>query len=105
MDFILDKAEVSDENYIEDSDCSEDESLLEDFIESDNKCEIDLATFYRTFDNARSFQNQQKNANEEINREEERFFGEDGQPEMFSPENINDVEFHDFADYKKGSAI
>ena len=39
--------------------------------------------------------------NQEIDRNEDLCFGQDGQPEMFVPENIEHVEFHDFSDYKR----
>lgn len=95
MDFIIDEAEVSDEFYSENSDCPEDESLLDDFIKRDNKCEdeIDSATFYKHFENTRKFQNQQKKTVEEIDRNEGLYFGKGGQPEMFAPENIKDINF------------
>ena len=95
MDFIIDEAEVSDEFYSENSDCPEDESLLDDFIKPDNKCEdeIDSATFYKHFENTRKFQNQQKKTVEEIDRNEGLYFGEGSQPEMFAPENIKDINF------------
>ena len=48
-----------------------------------------------------NFQNQQKIVEEEIDRNEDLYFGQDGKPEMFLPENIEHVEFHDFSDYKK----
>ena len=74
---------------------------MDDFIVPDNKCddEIDSARFYRNFENIRSFQNQQKNTIKQIDRNKNLYFGEDGQPEMFSPENADDIEFHDFTDY------
>ena len=49
MDFIIDKADVSEMS--ENSDCSDNESLLEDFIVRDNAAENDSATFYRNIDN------------------------------------------------------
>ena len=33
--------------------------------------------------------------------ESEPYYGEDGQPEMYDPEVIENVEFHYFSDYKK----
>ena len=46
MDFG--EAEVSNEIYSENSDCSGAESLLDDFL--DKNCENNSATFYRHFD-------------------------------------------------------
>ena len=104
MDFIIDEAEVSDEIYSENSDCLDNESLLDDFIVPDKNCRNDSVTFYRNVNNSQKFHNQQKETSEELDRNENLYFGEDGQPEMFAPENINDVEFHDFSDYKKKAA-
>ena len=61
MDFIIDEAEVSDEFYSENSECPEDESLLDDFIKPDNKCEdeIDSATFYKTLENFKTSRKKQ----------------------------------------------
>ena len=101
MDFIIDEAEVSDEIYSGNS--SDTESLLgDDFI--DKNCETNSVTFYRNFDNCQKFHNQQKDPSQEVDRDENLYFGENGQPEMFAPENINGVEFHDFPDYKKKAA-
>lgn len=102
MDFIIDEAEVSDEIYSKESDCSDNECLLDDFIEPDNAREdIDSATFYRNFENRLSFQNQQKNISKEIDKNEQLFYGADDQPNMFAPEDFVHIEFHDFKDYKK----
>ena len=51
MDFIIDESEVFDEFYSKNSDCTEDESLLDNFIKPGNKCEdeIDSATFDKNF--------------------------------------------------------
>ena len=102
MDFIIDEAEVSDEIYSKESDCSDNECLLDDFIEPDNAREdIDSATFYRNFENRLSFQNQQKNISKEIDKNEQLFYGADDQPEMFAPEDFEHIELYDFKDYKK----
>ena len=101
MEFIIHEAEVSDEIYSENSDCSEAESVFDDFIKQDCNEEIDSATFYRNFENSQRFQNQQKNIAEEIDKDEELYYGEDGQPEMFAPEDSKHIEFHSFNNYKK----
>lgn len=101
MDFIIHEAEVSDEIYSENSDCSEDESVFDDFIKQDCNEEIDSATLYRNFENRQRFQNQQKNIAEEIDKDEKLYYGEDGQPEMFAPEDSEHIEFHSFNNYKK----
>ena len=98
MDFIIDEAEVSDEIYSEKSNCSDNEGLLDDFVVSDQNCQNDPATFYRKCQN---FHNRQRNVEQEVDKNEDLSFGQDGQPEMFMPENIDHVEFHDFPDYKK----
>ena len=99
MDFIIDEAEVSDKIYSENSDhYTDNDGLLDDFIVPDQNCKNDSATFYRKCQN---FNNQQKNAEQEIYKIEDLYFGEDGQPEMFAPETSDCVEFHDFSDYKK----
>ena len=94
MEFIIDEAEVSDEIYSESSDCSDNEGLLDDFIVPDQNCQNDSVSFYRKCQN---FQNEQKNVDQEVYRCEEPYFGQDGQPEMFAPEIIDRVEFHDFS--------
>lgn len=91
MDFIIDKAEISDDFYRGNSDCSDEESLLDDFIESENDDgdEEDL-TFYRRFENRerfKSFQNQSKNLVDEFIRSERDYYGNDNQPEMFVSES------------------
>ena len=102
MDFIIDEAEVSDEIYSKESDCSDNECLLDDFIKPDNAREdIDSATFYRNFENRLSFQNQQKNISKEIDKNEQLFYGTDDQPEMFAPEDFEHIELYNFKDYKK----
>ena len=105
MDFIIDKAEISDDFYSGNSDCSDEESLLDDFIESENDDgdEEDL-TFYRRFENRerfKSFQNQSKNLVDEFIRSERDYYGNDNQPEMFVSENREQIEFHSFKDYKQ----
>ena len=98
MDFIIEEAEVSDEIYCKKSDCSDNEGLLDnDFVVSDQNCHNDSSTFYIKYEN---FRNQQKNPQQEIVKNDFDF-GEDGQPEMFSTEVIDDVEFHNFQDYKR----
>ena len=99
MGFIIDQADVSEMS--ENSDCSDNENL-EDFVARDNVAENDSDTFHRNFDN-QNFHNQIKTDDEEI-RDENLYFGEDGQPEMFARQNIDDVEFHDFSNYKKKAA-
>ena len=106
MDFIIDEAEVSDEIDSENSDESDNENLLDhDFLVLDQNFENESTTFYRKFDNLPKFLNQQKNADLELRKNHDVYFGEDGQPEMFAPESIDHVEFHDFSDYKKKLSI
>ena len=69
-----------------------------DFIEDNDF--VESASFYRKCDNKIKFENQQKNALQE-NRAKKLFYGYDDQPEMFAPEDIEQVDFHDFSDYKK----
>ena len=109
MDFIIDKAEISDDFYSGNSDCSDEESLLDDFIESENDDgdEEDL-TFYTRFENRerfKSFQNQSKNPVDEFIRSERDYYGNDNQPEMFVSENREQIEFHSFKDYKQKAEV
>ena len=60
----------------------------------------DSATFHRNVDN-QNFHNQLETAHDEAITDENLYFGEDGQPEMFAPENIGDVEFHHFQTIKR----
>ena len=55
MDFIIDEAEVSDEIYSWNSDCSDNEGLLDDFVVSDQNCQNNSATFYINFNNCQKF--------------------------------------------------
>ena len=102
INFIIDKAEVSDEIYSEYFDGPDNENLLDnDFIVPDQTFENYSGTFYRKFDNLPKFLNQPKNADLELGKDHDIYFGEDGQPEMFTPESIDHVKFHDFSNYKK----
>ena len=105
MDFIIDEGEISDDFYSKNSDGSDEESLLDDFIDSENDGgeEEDLALYSRFENRERfnSFQNQFKNPVDESIRSEENYYGDDDQPEMFSPEDCEQIEFHSFKDYKQ----
>ena len=86
IDFIIDETE---------------KIYSENLLDNDQKFENDFATFYIKFNNRPKFQNQQKNVSQEIVKDGDIYFGEDDQPEMFGPEIIEHIEFHDFSDYKK----
>ena len=101
MDFIIDEAEVSDDIYSKNFDCSDNEGLWDDFVVSDQNCQNVPVTFFRNFNNCQKFHNQQKYVDQEISRDEDLYFGQDGQPEMFASEIIDRVKFHSFSNYKK----
>ena len=105
MDFIINKAEVSDEFYTENSHCSHDETQLDNNYVNDNVSDNESVTFYGSIDNEPKFHNRTKTYEEAMNDETEPpYYGEDWQPEMYAPEVIEDVEFHYFSDYKKNAA-
>lgn len=106
MYFINDTEPVSDKLFRENFDCADVERLLADFfIVCDNDCEIDLDTSRGNNSTSQTkFKNQKKSVKEIKRRKEKLYFGKDGQPEMYAPENMNNVKFHIFSDYKKKAA-
>lgn len=108
MEFINDEAEVSDETYSEKSDQSDNETQLDNDFIDDNVENNESTTFYRSFDNDKpyepQFHNKTKTYEEAMAEESEPYYGEDGQPEMYDPEVIENVDFHYFSDYKKKAA-
>ena len=110
MDFIINEAEVSEYSYSENSDCSDDETQLDNHFVNDNISDTESATFYRKIDKDKTyepkFRNRTKTYEEAVNEEDEPpYYGEDGQPEMYAPEVIEHVEFHYFTDYKKNMIV
>ena len=107
MDFIIDEVELSDDFNSENSDYSDEErvsSADDDFIEYEGDDNGDDLTFYRRFENRSRFdifENQVKNPVDESVRSEGAYYGEDDQPEMFSPENRGQIDFHSFENYKE----
>ena len=100
MDFILNEASVEDaefNNFSDESDeeYSEDESEL--FIDEKLSDSEQDRSFYRSHDNnaeRATFFNQEKIA--DPNDFDGEYFGDDNQPELFDPENAEDVEFNTF---------
>ena len=112
MDFILNEADVESDDYKlvfsddEEEDFEMDSSTEEDcaFIK-DSLDEEEDESFYRNFSNRKDylrFVNQTRNPIEVVNEPEEEYYGEDGMPELFNPENREEVNFDLFAsDYEK----
>ena len=99
MDFILNEAIEEDNEFkLVFSDDSEEE--LEDkgqeldFVDDTIEEEPQDESFYRKVDNQPfTFLNQTKNLKDVIEEINQEYFGEDDFPEMFDPENREEVEF------------
>ena len=100
MDFILNEASVEDAEFNNisdesDEEYSEDESEL--FMDEKLSDSEQDRSFYRSHDNnaeRATFFNQEKIA--DPNDFDGEYFGDDNQPELFDPENAEDVEFNTF---------
>ena len=68
---------------------------------------LEEASFYRSADNNKhvKFSNQTRNLDEIIDELEDEYYGEDDMPELFDPENREDVEFDSFDNYSEKSQI
>ena len=111
MGFILNEAEVeckedyklvfSDDKYkTEDASTVEEEDSM--FIDNSLDEEEDRS-FYRDLDNRENylrFPNQTRNPIEVVNEPEEEYYEEDNMPEIFDPENREEVSFDLFANDK-----
>ena len=112
MDFILNETEVAndvfklvfpgDEIESADSSTAEDEMFI---VDSDQEEEEEDRSFYRNFDNKEEyhrFTNQTKNPAEVVKETE--YFEEDDLPELFDPEDREEINFGSFeSDYDKAS--
>ena len=87
---------VSDEFYSENSDCSDDETQLDNNFVIDYVSDNESVHFYCSIDNEPKFHNRTKTYEEAMNEELEPCYGD--------YEIIEDVEFHYFSDYKKKAA-
>ena len=111
MDFILNGAiEEDDEFKLVFSDDSEEEFSEEEqqlnFIDEGGEQQQEEASFYRSVDNERvRFLNQTRNTDEVIDESEDEYYGEDGMPKLYNPENRKDVEFDSFDNYFNKSMI
>ena len=111
MDFILNEAiEEDDEFKLVFSDNSEEEFSEEqelNFIDDDEGEEQEEASFYKSVDNNDrvKFSNQTRNPDNVVNELEDEYYGEDDMPELFDPENREDVEFDSFDNYSDKSQI
>ena len=108
MDFILNEAEVEDDQYklVFSDDDDEAHALsasLEDqiFIDDSSQGEQESRHFYRDLnnrDNYVNFHNQTRNPVEVVDEvDDEEYYGEDDMPELYDPENREDVNFDFFA--------
>ena len=108
MDFILNGAEVEDDQYKLVFSDDEDEAhalsaSLEDqiFIDDSSQGEQESRHFYRDLnnrDNYVNFHNQTRNPVEVVDEvDDEEYYGEDDMPELYDPENREDVNFDFFA--------
>ena len=109
MDFIQFEAiEGSQQHEINFSDDDNDEKTEQDenFID-DSEQPMEDVSFYRTLDPENidhydKFPNQTRDPRAAIYKDDEMFFGtEDTQPELFAPENREDVEFDKFEGFEK----
>ena len=67
--------------------------------ESDDEDGEQDASFYRSLNNKEEhvkFPNQTKNPEELVQESDDKYFGEDDIPELFDPENRDEVEFNSF---------
>ena len=100
MDFILNEVTEEDNEFKlvfpDDSEgelFEEDEEEL-DFVDDDAEEEQQDQSFYRKVDSQPlKFLNQTRNFNEIIQSSHQEYFGEDDLPELFDPENREEVEF------------
>ena len=106
MDFILNEAIKEDNEFnlvfsddskgelFEEEDEGEEFNFTDDVVEEEPQDE----SFYRKVDNQPlKFLNQTRNFNEIIRDSHQEYFGEDDLPELFDPENREEVEF-DFSE-------
>ena len=111
MDFILNEGiEEDDEFKLVFSDNSEEEFSEEqelNFIDDDEGEEQEDASFYRSVDNNECviFSNETKNPDDVVKESEDEYYGEDDMPELFDPENREDIEFDSFDNYSDKSQI
>ena len=111
MDFILNEGiEEDDEFKLVFSDNSGEEFSEEqelNFIDDDEGEEQEDASFYRSVDNNECviFSNQTKNPDDVVKESEDEYYGEDDMPELFDPENREDIEFDSFDNYSDKSQI
>ena len=93
------------------SDDSKEEYSEEEQLDSNNEDEMFVcnesndedgeqdASFYRSLNNKEEhvkFPNQTKNPEEVVQESDDEYFGEDDMPELFDPENRDEVEFNSF---------
>ena len=112
MDFILNEAIQEDDEFkLVFSDDSEGEFSKEEqelnFIDDNEGEEQEEASFYRNVDNNERvrFSNQTRNPDKVVNESEDEYYGEDDMPELFDPENREDIEFDSFDNYSDKSQI
>ena len=107
MDFVLTEAEVETDDFKlvfsddEDIECDSSPSSEDEiFIDDSDQDEEEDTNFYRSFDNREeyhTFKNQFKNPVEVSKMPEGEFYGEeDDLPELFDPEEREEVAFHSF---------
>ena len=103
MDFILNEAVKEQEDdfklvFSDDSEGEYSEEELDSFVcdsSSDEDGELD-ASFFRSLNNKEEcvkFPNQTRDTEEVVEESDEDYFGEDDMPELFDPENRDEVEF------------
>ena len=105
MDFIINETEVEDDQFkLVFSDDDEEDlcETIEDrmFIEVSQQEEHESRNFYRDLNNRENyvrFHNQTRNPVEVAEEPEEDYYGKDNIPEMYDPENKEEVNFDLFA--------
>ena len=115
MEFISNESEVEDDRYkliFSDGEEEDEQTLsasIEDqmFIDNDEgDCQQKSRNFHREFNNREiyvHFHNQARNPVEVMQEQTENYFGEDDMPELYDPEERDDVEF-DFFETDKALA-
>ena len=104
MDFIINETEVEDDQFklvFSDNDEELCETIEERMSTDDSQQEEhESRNFYRDLNNRENyvrFHNQTRNPVEAVKQPEEDYYGDDGMPEMYDPENREEVNFYLFA--------
>ena len=104
MDFILTEVHEEGQSALQVSEYEIEESNEDSAFINDTPIEQETISFYRDLNNLEhypKFQNQTRNPIEVTCADTEDYFGEDNQPELYDPEERDNVAFDFFKDFKK----